>query len=104
MTWLGVLLGLPTMPSAPRVEIHTNLGSFEVELYTAHAPKSCQNFMELTKRSYYDNTKVCLFLVVHIYWLCAAVSCACVPTRHPRSSQSQHAFVEHITCRGIAAR
>lgn len=48
------------MPSAPRVEIHTNLGSFQVELYTSHAPKSCQNFMELTKRSYYDNTKASL--------------------------------------------
>ena len=70
---MGVLLGLPTMPSAPRVEVHTNLGSFEVELYTAHAPKSCQNFMELTKRSYYDNTKVCLCPVLHVHKLRAAV-------------------------------
>lgn len=43
---------------APRVEIKTSIGSFVVELYTAHAPRTCKNFLELAKRGYYNNTVV----------------------------------------------
>merc|ERR1712112_132301 len=33
------------------------MGEMEVELYWQHAPKTCKNFYELSKRGYYDNTK-----------------------------------------------
>merc|ERR1719235_1247464 len=36
--------------------LYTSMGDLEVELYWDHAPKTCQNFYELTKRGYYDNT------------------------------------------------
>lgn len=39
-----------------KVEIQTNLGTFSVELYEQHAPKTCYNFAELAKQGYYDNT------------------------------------------------
>lgn len=48
------------MDGAPKVEINTTMGSFMVELYINHAPKTCKNFMELAKRGYYDNTIVSL--------------------------------------------
>jgi peptidyl-prolyl cis-trans isomerase-like 1 len=37
------------------VEIETTLGAFSVELYAAHAPKTCANFKTLVERRYYDN-------------------------------------------------
>jgi len=42
---------------APVVEISTSMGNLEVELYVKHAPKTCKNFVELSKRGYYDGTK-----------------------------------------------
>ena len=65
------------MQTAPRIELHTNLGSFQVELYTAHAPKTCQNFMELTRRSYYNNTKASLTLLPQLKKQQHAVWAAC---------------------------
>lgn len=41
---------------APKVELQTTIGSFVVELYVDHAPRTCKNFIELTKRGYYDGT------------------------------------------------
>mmetsp|Transcript_71204 Transcript_71204/g.112814 ORF Transcript_71204/g.112814 Transcript_71204/m.112814 type:complete len:176 (+) Transcript_71204:32-559(+) len=38
------------------VILYTSMGEIEVELYWNHAPKTCMNFLELAKRSYYDNT------------------------------------------------
>merc|ERR1719188_1512407 len=32
------------------------MGEVEVELYWMHAPRTCRNFYELSKRGYYDNT------------------------------------------------
>ena len=32
------------------------MGAFTVELYTKHAPRTCKNFEELSKRGYYRNT------------------------------------------------
>lgn len=32
------------------------MGSITVELYTNHAPKTCQNFSTLVSRNYYNNT------------------------------------------------
>ena len=42
--------------STPDVQVNTTVGSFTVELYPSHAPKTCQNFVELARRGYYDNT------------------------------------------------
>ena len=51
------------MPAdAPRVEIRTSMGSFEVELYVKHAPRTCKNFLELARRGYYNGTIVSLAL------------------------------------------
>lgn len=38
------------------VEIETNIGGFEVELYERHAPLACKNFSELARKGYYDGT------------------------------------------------
>ena len=32
------------------------MGAFTIELYTKHAPRTCKNFEELSKRGYYRNT------------------------------------------------
>lgn len=39
------------------VQIDTSMGSFTVELYFKHAPKTVTNFVELAKKGYYDGTK-----------------------------------------------
>ena len=44
------------MGEAPKVQIKTSLGTFEVELYHKHAPKTCKNFVELSRRGYFNNT------------------------------------------------
>ncbi|EDO35998.1 predicted protein [Nematostella vectensis] len=41
----------------PFVFIETSMGSFEVELYWRHAPKTCRNFTELAQRGYFNNCK-----------------------------------------------
>merc|ERR1712232_260615 len=38
------------------VVLYTSMCEIEVELYWQHAPRTCQNFYELAKRGYYDNT------------------------------------------------
>ena len=50
------------MAGAPRVEIKTSIGTVVVELYTAHAPQTCKNFLELARRGYYNSTVACLLL------------------------------------------
>ena len=34
------------------------MGTFEVELYVKHAPRTCKNFVELARRGYYNGTIV----------------------------------------------
>ncbi|WRX24555.1 Cyclophilin-type peptidyl-prolyl cis-trans isomerase domain - like 10 [Theobroma cacao] len=41
----------------PEVTLETSMGSFTVELYYKHAPRTCRNFIELSRRGYYDNVK-----------------------------------------------
>lgn len=41
-----------------RVELHTTLGSFTVELYHQHAPRTARNFLELSRRGFYDGCTV----------------------------------------------
>ncbi|KAK3298611.1 cyclophilin-like domain-containing protein [Chaetomium fimeti] len=38
------------------VAIETSMGTIIVELYTDHAPKTCQNFSTLAERGYYNGT------------------------------------------------
>lgn len=33
------------------------MGEIEIELYWDHAPKTCKNFLELSRRGYYNETK-----------------------------------------------
>lgn len=39
------------------VEIQTSMGTLELELYWNHAPRTCRNIAELSRRGYYDNCK-----------------------------------------------
>ena len=41
---------------APNVALETSMGPIVVELYTSHAPKTCQNFSTLASRNYYNGT------------------------------------------------
>eukprot|EP00249_Psilotum_nudum_P011881 c23443_g1_i2 orf=184-678(+) len=43
--------------AAPQVVLETSVGAITVELYNKHAPKTCRNFMELSRRSYYNQLK-----------------------------------------------
>ena len=43
---------------APQVQVDTTMGSFTLELYHKHAPNAVDNFVELSRRGYYDGTKV----------------------------------------------
>ena len=40
----------------PFVVLETSIGDIVIELYWDHAPKTCRNFAELSRRGYYDNT------------------------------------------------
>ncbi|VDM95337.1 unnamed protein product [Thelazia callipaeda] len=40
----------------PFVSLETSMGVMCIELYWAHAPKTCKNFAELTRRGYYNGT------------------------------------------------
>ena len=39
---------------APVVTVQTSIGQFSVELYYKHAPKTCRNFIELSRKGYYN--------------------------------------------------
>uniref|UniRef100_A0A0D9XAV9 Peptidyl-prolyl cis-trans isomerase n=1 Tax=Leersia perrieri TaxID=77586 RepID=A0A0D9XAV9_9ORYZ len=39
----------------PEVTLETSMGAFTIEMYYKHAPKTCRNFVELSRRGYYDN-------------------------------------------------
>ncbi|CAH1436623.1 unnamed protein product [Lactuca virosa] len=49
------------MPNAevgpPEVTLETSMGSFTVMMYDKHSPKTCKNFIELSRRGYYNNVK-----------------------------------------------
>eukprot|EP00963_Diacronema_lutheri_P012209 scaffold1671_cov344-Pavlova_lutheri.AAC.38 len=44
----------PRRMDAPMVELQTSMGTFAVELYVNEAPKTCHNFVELSRSGYYD--------------------------------------------------
>ncbi|KAK1607080.1 hypothetical protein QYE76_030753 [Lolium multiflorum] len=39
----------------PEVTLQTSMGEFTVEMYHKHAPKTCRNFIELSRRGNYNN-------------------------------------------------
>jgi len=39
------------------VTLDTTMGEIQIELYWKHAPQTCRNFAELTRRGYYNGTK-----------------------------------------------
>eukprot|EP00953_Heterococcus_sp_UTEX-ZZ885_P000644 869-Heterococcus_DN1.PRE.4 len=41
---------------ATHVQFDTSMGSFTVELYYKHAPRTCHNMSELARSGYYNNT------------------------------------------------
>ncbi|KAF0753868.1 hypothetical protein AaE_005550 [Aphanomyces astaci] len=41
---------------ASYVDFETSMGTFTMELYVQHAPRTCKNIIELARRGYYDNT------------------------------------------------
>ncbi|KXJ93910.1 cyclophilin-like domain-containing protein [Microdochium bolleyi] len=41
---------------APNIVLETSMGPITLELYTTHAPRTCNNFTELTRRGYYNET------------------------------------------------
>lgn len=53
---LALLLPVATWAAHPTVEIKTNLGSFEVELYNDKAPITVENFMQYVREGYYRDT------------------------------------------------
>ncbi|WP_404666119.1 peptidylprolyl isomerase [Rhabdochlamydiaceae symbiont of Dictyostelium giganteum] len=40
----------------PVVLVTTTQGSFEIELFTENAPKTCENFLKLAEKGYYNGT------------------------------------------------
>ncbi|XP_020368976.1 peptidyl-prolyl cis-trans isomerase-like 1 [Rhincodon typus] len=50
--------GIPPDTWQPKiVTLETTMGNILLELYWKHAPKTCKNFAELTRRGYYNGTK-----------------------------------------------
>lgn len=43
-----------TMPEKPIVVIETNQGNIEVELFPKQAPQTCENFIKLAQKGYYN--------------------------------------------------
>ncbi|KAK5191330.1 Peptidyl-prolyl cis-trans isomerase-like 1 [Cryomyces antarcticus] len=41
---------------ATTIILETTMGALTLELYTSHAPRTCQNFTTLCTRNYYSNT------------------------------------------------
>ncbi|PVD24821.1 hypothetical protein C0Q70_15307 [Pomacea canaliculata] len=41
----------------PNITLETTMGSVVVELYWKHAPNTCRNFAELSRRGYYNGVK-----------------------------------------------
>ncbi|KAI3471909.1 hypothetical protein Pfo_028597 [Paulownia fortunei] len=41
----------------PEVTLETSMGPFTVEMYHHHAPRTCENFVKLARKGYYNNVK-----------------------------------------------
>ncbi|XP_066559133.1 peptidyl-prolyl cis-trans isomerase-like 1 isoform X2 [Amia ocellicauda] len=52
------MAGIPPDSWQPAtVSLDTTMGTIVLELYWKHAPKTCKNFAELSRRGYYNGTK-----------------------------------------------
>ncbi|XP_057850370.1 peptidyl-prolyl cis-trans isomerase CYP18-2 isoform X2 [Cryptomeria japonica] len=51
------MVGTAVVEGPPEVTLETSIGPVTVELYNKHAPKTCRNFVELSRRGYYNNVK-----------------------------------------------
>ncbi|KAK4419415.1 Peptidyl-prolyl cis-trans isomerase CYP18-2 [Sesamum alatum] len=41
----------------PEVTLETSMGPLTVEMYYHHAPRTCENFIKLARKGYYNNVK-----------------------------------------------
>ncbi|XP_017066464.1 peptidyl-prolyl cis-trans isomerase-like 1 [Drosophila eugracilis] len=56
LTDTGNSSGIPDKAWQPHfVTLETSMGEITVELYWKHAPNTCRNFAELSRRGYYNN-------------------------------------------------
>ncbi|KAJ7529728.1 hypothetical protein O6H91_15G063300 [Diphasiastrum complanatum] len=51
------MVATSAVEAPPSVIVETSIGPVTVELYNKHAPKTCRNFVELSRRGYYDSVK-----------------------------------------------
>ena len=58
------------------VQIQTNFGNLDIQLDSDLAPKTCENFIELCEKQYYNNTifhrliqNFCVFIICYIHSL-----------------------------------
>ncbi|EPS60560.1 peptidyl-prolyl cis-trans isomerase, partial [Genlisea aurea] len=42
---------------APEVTLETSMGAISVEMYHRHAPRTCENFVTLARKGYYNDVK-----------------------------------------------
>ena len=83
---------------APRVQIRTSLGTFEVELYSKHCPKTCKNFLELSRKGYYNDTVVSTH-VVHLATSAEQVHAMEGPRSLPLVTRKEHRHTVSVaTC------
>jgi len=54
--WLLLIVGSHTFAANPKVEIQTNHGSIQLELYPEKAPKTVENFLTHVKDGFYNGT------------------------------------------------
>ncbi|RUS89124.1 hypothetical protein EGW08_003132 [Elysia chlorotica] len=58
MSIIATNTGIPKKSWQPaNVTFDTSMGTFVVELYWKHSPKTCRNFAELARRGYYNGIK-----------------------------------------------
>jgi len=43
-------------PTSAKVNLETNYGNIELELWATETPKACRNFIQLCLEGFYDNT------------------------------------------------
>lgn len=54
--WLLLIVASHVFAANPKVEIQTNHGSIQLELYPEKAPKTVENFLAYVKDGFYDGT------------------------------------------------
>lgn len=89
--------------AAPRVELQTSMGTFTVELYVNHAPKTAKNFMELSSRGYYNGTVVSWWGVAARIHTAGRLECVRQQGTPPvRASERLSSYLAHLTWQCLA--